>query len=130
MTVAAVRTALASITITDLDCFPYIPDTIDPPCMGVGRMLLKYDTAFRGLVEYEVTLHVFASRADSWQGQDDLSAYMEPTGSSSIKAALESDKTLGGACQTLRVESVEGPGLVDVGGTQFWSSSWTVRVWA
>ena len=129
MDLADVRDALAGITITDLDPYPFIPDSISPPTLAVGRMQIDYDQTFGGLEQAVVTLHVFASRADSQEGQATLLPFMAGTGASSIKAALEADRTLDGACDTLRVESCEGPGLVDVGGIQFWSSSWTVRVW-
>ena len=129
MNLATVRTALAAITITGLTARPFIPDSIDPPLLAVGRMRISYDKAMRGLQEVEITLHAFSSRADSQQGQDDLLPFMTESGATSVKAAIEADKTLGGACQALRVESCEGPGLSDVGGIQFWSSTWTVRVW-
>lgn len=126
MSLAEVRDGLAAVTVTGWDFKPFIPDTISPPTLAVGRIQVQYDKSMGGLLELTATVHGFASRADSQDGQDRLYPLMEKAG---LKALLEADRTLGGACEELRVEMCEGPGLVDVAGTQFWSSSWTVRVW-
>lgn len=126
MDLAGVKAALGSLTISGWDFKDSIPNVIYPPTVAVGRMRLDYNKAFGGLAFVEVTLHAFASMADNEQGQSDLLALMETDG---LKATVEADKTLGGTCQTLNVESSEGPGLVDVNGQQYWSSSWTVRVY-
>lgn len=127
MDLSAVRAGLAGVDYgDDVDAKPYIPDSIVPVTVAVGRMQLTYNRTYGGLVEVVITLHAFASRADTWQGQEDLLPLMSEDG---LKAAVEADRTLGGACQELRVESADGPGLVDVAGQQYWGSSWTVRVW-
>lgn len=128
MNLATVRTNLAAAAEAagDLDSLPYVPDSIAPPTLAVGRMQISYDQTMGGLVVAVVTLHAFTSRADSEQGQDDLLPLLAPDG---VKAAVETDRTLDGACQELRVESADGPGLVEVGGVQFWSASWQIRVW-
>lgn len=125
---AAVRTALAAAAgnAGDLDSLPFIPAALAPPTLAVGRMQLLYDRTFGGQVEAAVTVHAFASLADFQQGQDDLLPLLGPAG---VKAAIEADRTLGGTCETLRVESADGPGISDVGGQQYWAASWTVRVW-
>lgn len=128
MDLAAVRTGLAQAALAagDLDVRSFVPATITTPLVAVGRMVLTFDQTMGGLLEAVVTVHAFASLADSEQGQDDLVTLLAPGG---LKAALEADKTLGGACQELHVETADGPGLAEVGGQQYWSASWTVRVW-
>jgi len=120
---AAIRAGIAAVNYGDMDALPYIPDTITPITIAVGRMQMNYNQTMSGLVEVAVTLHAFSSRADTWQGQDDL---MAPGG---LKASLETDRTLGGVCSELRVETCDGPGIADVGGQQYWAANWTVRVW-
>lgn len=129
MDLAAIRTALAEAGAAagDLDSLPYIPASIAPPTLAVGRMQLTYDQTFGGLSVVEVTVYAFASLADNQQGQETLLPLLGPSG---VKAALEADRTLGGACQELRVESADGPGFADVAGQSYWSATWTVRVWA
>lgn len=129
MDLLAIRNALAEAGAAagDLDSLPYIPASIAPPTLAVGRMQLTYDETFGGLASAAVTVHAFASLADGQQGQDDLLPLLDPSG---VKAALEADRTLGGACQELRVESADGPGFAEVMGQSYWSATWTVRVWA
>lgn len=129
MDLLAVRTALAEAgqDAGDLDSLPYIPAVLSPPTLAVGRMQLTYDQTFGGLSTVVVTVHAFASLADNQQGQETLLPLLDPTG---VKAALEADRTLGGACQELRVESADGPGFAEVAGQSYWSATWTVRVWA
>ncbi len=132
MDLATVRANLATAAATasaSLDGFDYVPDVVYPPTVAVGRMRLDYNKSMGGLLEAEFTLHLFASRADTEEGQSVLIPFMGQSGATTIKGAVEADKTLSGACATLRVESADGPGLVDVGGVQFWAASWTVRIW-
>lgn len=129
MDLLAIRNALAVAgeAAGDIDSLAFIPSSIAPPTLAVGRMQLTYDETFGGLAAAVVTIHAFASLADTQQGQEDLLPLLDPSG---VKAALQADRTLGGACQELRVESADGPGISDVGGQQYWSATWTVRVWA
>ncbi len=132
MDLATVRTNLATAAATassDLVAVDYIPDVVYPPTVAVGRMRLDYNKSMGGLLEAEFTVHVFASRADTEDGQDVLVPLMGQSGATTIKGAIETDKTLSGACATLRVEVGDGPGLVDVSGVQFWASTFTVRIW-
>lgn len=128
MDLAAVRAALAlaAEAAGDLDCLAEVPVMIVPPTLAVGRMRLTYDTTFAGQLTAEITLHAFASLADNRQGQDDLLPLLAPDG---LKAAIEADLTLGGECDTLRVESADGPAFATVAGQDYWSATWTVRVW-
>lgn len=128
MDLLAVRNALAVAagSAGDLDAKAFIPGSITTPLVAVGRMQIAYDQAMGGLLEVTVTVHAFTSLADAQQGQEDLLPLLASSG---LKAALEADRTLGGACQELNVASADGPGISDVGGQQYWSASWTVRVW-
>lgn len=128
MDLLAVREGLASAggQAADMDAYHFIPGKISPPTLAVGRMQLTYNRSFGGLVEVAVTVHAFASLADQQQGQEDI---VQLLAAGTVKAAIEADRTLGGACEELRVESADGPGISEVGGQQYWSATWTVRVW-
>lgn len=128
MDLLAIRNGLAAAgeAAGDIDSKPFIPSSIAPPTLAVGRMQLTYDQAFGGLAVALVTVHAFASMSDTQQGQEDLLPLLDPSG---VKAAIEADRTLGGACQELRVESADGPGISEVAGQQYWSATWQVRVW-
>lgn len=127
--------ATATSVITGLQTFAALPDAIDPPTLGTTEVEWTFDNTFRGsgygLVEAAYVVGVFVSRGDSDKGRSLLVDYLAPSGSSSIKAAIETDLTLGGACKTLIVERVRGAyRLYTVGGTDYLGALIDVRVWA
>lgn len=108
MTPNGVRAGLGTAldTITGLRAFDYVPDSLSPPAAVVEPLEIDYDEAMRrGLDVYRAYILVIVGRMSDRSSQDRLDAYVTGSGSSSIKAALESDKTLGGACSTLQVTS-------------------------
>jgi streptogramin lyase len=58
-----------------------------------------------------VVLAGVAGGLDSAQSTIDV--YLSPAGTSSIKAAIEGDKTLGGTCDTLWVDSISDYDVVE-----------------
>jgi hypothetical protein len=66
----------------------------------------------------------FSERA----GQDKLDAYLAGSGSSSIKTAIEGDRTLGGTVNTLRVTGAEA-GTYDSQGVTFLSYRYRITIW-
>lgn len=108
MTPNGVRAGLGTAldTITGLRAFDYVPDSLSPPAAVVEPLEIDYDEAMRrGLDVYRAYILVIVGRMSDRSSQDRLDAYVAGSGSSSVKAALESDKTLGGACSTLQVTS-------------------------
>ena len=61
-------------------------------------------------------------------GQDKLDGLLTGTGSGSIKAAIESDKTLGGACSTLRVTQAI-PGQITVGSIEYLGYNYSIEIY-
>lgn len=126
----------AASVITGLQTYAALPDAIDPPTLGVTELEWTFDGTFSGaagygLVEASYTVGVFTSRGDSDNGRKLLVEYLAPTGSGSIKAALETDRTLAGACKTLIVERVRGAyRLYTIGGTDYLGALLDVRVWS
>jgi hypothetical protein len=59
---------------------------------------------------------------------DRIYAYMAPTGTESVKAAVETDKTLGGVVDSARVTRHEEPGFYDYGGTTLLGVEFTIEV--
>lgn len=95
-------------TISGLRCFDLIPDQVTPPTAIVGQLDFTFDiNNARGLDQANVDIIVIVQRFSERAGQNKLDAYLSGSGATSIKAAIEGDKTLGGACQTLRVTSAE-----------------------
>lgn len=92
-------------TITGLRTYSYVPEDIQAPAAVVDfPSVVSFDQAMsRALDAYEISVYVLVATSSDRKGQEKLANYVAGSGSSSVKAAIESDKTLGGACQTLRV---------------------------
>lgn len=108
MTPNGVRAGLGTAldTITGLRVFDYVPDSLSPPAAVVEPLEVDYDEAMRrGLNFYRAFILIIVGRMSDRSSQDRLDAYVAGSGASSVKAALEADKSLGGACSTLQVTS-------------------------
>ncbi len=106
-------------TITGLEALAYIPEIIVPPMALVDQLEIDFDSAnARGLDMAHVDVILIVARMDAQSGQDALDGYLAGTGSGSVKTAIEADKTLGGACSTLRVLSAN-PGTYQSAGIDF-----------
>lgn len=106
MTPSSVRAGLATAvdTIPGLRCFDYVPDSLSPPAAVVEPLEVNFDRAMGNGADYfRAFILIIVGRMSDRSSQDRLDAYLPPTGASSVKAAIEADRTLGGACSTLTV---------------------------
>ena len=116
-------------TIKGLRCYDIIPDLPQPPAAVVGQLDFTFDlNNARGLDQANLDVYVIVQRHSERTAQDDLDKYLQGSGDYSIKAAIESDLTLGGACNTLRVTSAES-GTYTSGDLQFISYRYRITVW-
>lgn len=132
-TVQELREGLAARlrTISGLRAASTQPDNPMPPQAIVNLDSITYDTAFaRGLDEYQFTILVIAGRVAERTAQNRLEAYLNPSGTSSIKTAIQGDRTLGGKAQTLRVTEVTSFGSINVGDVTYLAANITVVVYA
>lgn len=128
---SAVRNGLKAniATINGMRVYDLIPDVIVPPCAVVGQLDLTFDlNNSRGLDQANVDVFVIVQRFSERTGQDALDKYLAGSGADSVKAAIESDLTLGGACNTLRVTSAES-GTYQNNDQEFLSYRYRVTVW-
>ena len=133
VTVGALRAGLATNirTITGLRANAIQPDSPIPPQAVIFPTSITYDRTFkRGLDEYSFTVTLISSRADARNGQAIMDGFCAPTGSGSMKTAIESDRTLGGACQTLQVTELSAYGSTSIGDTIYLTADFTVIVYA
>ena len=122
-----IKTNLSSID--GLRCYDLVPDVIVPPCVAVGQLDFTFDlNNARGLDQANLDVFVIVQRFSERTGQDKLDKYLAGSGDSSIKAAIESDRTLGGACNTLRVTSAES-GTYQTGDIDYLSYRYRLTVW-
>lgn len=129
--ISGVRDALGKNlqTINGLRVYDTIPDIVTPPCAVVGQLDFTFDVNnMRGLDQASVDVFVIVQRISERAGQDKLDNLLAGTGNGSIKTALESDRTLGGLVDTLRVISAES-GTYTSGDQSFLSYRYNLTIW-
>ncbi len=111
---AGLETALA--TIPDVVTSAYMLDS--PPDLTLqvmGPDLVEYDLAMqRGLDRWTMIVQAFSGSPDTTAAQQNLDDWMAPRGTNSVKAAVESDVTLGGIVQSARVMRSSGYRIYDL----------------
>lgn len=130
--IVAVREALAGRLsgINGLRASATVLDAIAPPAAVVGEVEIDFDQSFaRGLDELRFKVRLYASRASERSGQQTLDSYLAGSGTKSVKANLEADKTLSGVVETLIVRSVTGYGVYEVAGTLYLGAEFAITVW-
>jgi len=118
--IASIRTGIATNlgTISGLrtSATGFVPDNINPPYAIVSPTTVDYHKTFStgGLNTYNFTVTVVVGRVSERTSQASLDAYCSPTGASSIKLAVESDRTLGGAAYDCVVTTMRNYGSITV----------------
>jgi hypothetical protein len=102
-----INTRLA--TITGLRTFTEQPSQVNAPVGYPNLDSITYHRSMRSTdCEMVFTVTVVVSRADERTGVASVDAYTSPTGTRSVKAAIEGDRTLGGIVMDSMVESASG----------------------
>lgn len=115
--------------IKGMRVYELIPTPAIAPCSIVGQLDFTFDlNNARGLDQANLDVVVLVGRFSERAGQNDLDKYLAGSGAYSIKAAIESDRTLGGACDTLRVTSAEA-GTYLSGDIEFLSYRYRVTIY-
>jgi len=125
------RTGLANrlATISGLRSLAYIPDNPQPPVAVVMPGRITYDQAFgRGSDEYSFTIMLIVGRVADRASQTTLDGYCESSGSRSVKAAIEGDRTLGGKALDCRVTEMTNQGSLAIGDVTYHTAEFNVSV--
>jgi len=110
-----------------------IPPCFDIELAGDG---VEYDEAMdRGADLWTWTIRALVPKTSDQGSQATLDLLIAPAGSSSVKEALESDPSLGGAADAIHVTKVSGPRQIGVPVPSappnvYHGCDWTVVVWA
>jgi len=132
-TVTQIRAGIATnlALISGLRTSALIPDAPQPPIAVVIPDSIEYDSAFhRGMDMFMYTVTVIVGRASDRTAQTSLDNFCNPLGASSIKTAIETDRTLGGVAQTLRVTDMKMYGSMTIGDTVYLTADFSVTVYA
>lgn len=131
--ITALRTKLAENigTIAGLRTSAEMPDNPNPPIAIVRPAGIQYDQSFaRGLTRYQFVVVVIVGRVAEKTAQRSLDAYCSSTGASSIKLAVESDKTLNGNCYDLRVTEMRNYTPIQLNEGTYLAAEFAVDVFA
>jgi hypothetical protein len=108
-----------------------IPDNPSPPIAIVGLQSVNYDGAFKqGLTTYNIIVTVIVGRPAEREAQRRLDAYASSSGPDSVKLAIQSDKSLGGAAFDVRVTDMNNIGAVLLGEATYLTADFAVTVYA
>lgn len=129
----AVRNAIATNigTISGLRTSAELPDNPNPPIAVVQLDTVNYDEAFQqGLTLFNFTIMVIVGRAAERHAQRKLDEYCSQGGASSIKLAVESDKSLDGNAYDVRVASMNNIGSLQLNDQEYLAAEFSVVVFA
>ena len=119
-------------TISGLRAFDYQPDQVNPPFAWPTLDEIRYhQTGFAaGGVVMDFTITLVVQRVSERVAQDALDQYMAWTGTKSLRAAIEADRTLGGVCEDLIVGSAGNFTNIDANDTLYLTVDFKVTVYA
>lgn len=127
------RTGLATNlgTIPGLRTSLDIPDNPNPPIAIVQFVRAEYHQDFRnGMTEYTFAVQVVVGRVDERTAQRNLDGYCSSDSASSVKKAIESNRTLSGNAFDVVVTEMSSYGSVLINDTTYLAAEFAVRVLA
>ena len=132
-TVDSIRQAIADklASIAGVQCSPWnLGTNFTPPVFQIaGNGPILYDR--RGWDKRTFVVQAIVGAVDDIGAQRRLSTFVESTGSSSVKAAIEDDPTLGNVVSDARVSEYLGDRAVTLpNGVEYLIGQWTVEVQA
>ena len=130
---AQMRTDLATRAdaISGLSVYDKIPEGIEVPAFVVGPVeSIVYNlTAGPTGALWVYLCRVYAARADSHEAQLDLGLYYAPTGTKSIKVALETEATSNtSSSHWTNVREAREPGVYSFGGVEYYGVEFVVEM--
>jgi hypothetical protein len=129
--IAEIRAGLAAniATIAGLRVASTVPDNPSPPIAVLSLNNITYDLDFnRGMTVYNFTVMIIVGRVAERNAQQRLDAFAG-NGASSIKTAVQSDRTLGGAAFDCRLSEMSTLGGVTIGEATYLAADFAVQVY-
>lgn len=118
-------------TVTGLRTFSYQPEQVNPPVAFPVLESIDYHKAFGGgNVQMRFTIIVIVGRYLDRVAHANLDGFLSYDGVTSLRAAIEGDRTLGGVAQTLVMDSSLSIGALPVAEAEFLQVSFSVLVHA
>jgi hypothetical protein len=118
-------------TITGLRTGSTIPENVNPPYAIVAPSSMNYHASMgNGMTTYNFIVTLVVGRADARSAQNALDAFCSSTGSSSIRSAVESDRTLGGKAFDCVVTQMRNYGSLSIGDNTYLAAEFDLTVQA
>ena len=120
-------------TIAGVRAYSYQPEQLNPPfAYPVLNTVSYHQTMGMGsaMTQFDWTVYVVVGRWVDRVAMTNLDGFLSPTGASSIRAALEGDLTLGGACQNLVVASSANISALEQDDAEYLQVSFSVTIYA
>jgi hypothetical protein len=130
--ISALREAIATnlATISGLRSSADLPDNPNPPIAVVSLESIDYDQAFNnGLTVFTFSIMVIVGRQSDRVAQRSLNGYASQSGASSIKTAVESDRSLDGNAADVRVSSMTSIGTLQLNDTDYLVAEFTATAY-
>ena len=132
-TVSQIKAGLASnlSTVSGLRAYAYQPDNVNTPFAWPLLDSIQYNGAMGGgLITHKFTVSVVVGRSAERTAQTLLDGYLSYKGATSIRQAIESDRTLGGVVQDLIVESADNISTLEANDATYLAIDFVVTVYA
>ena len=132
-TVSQIKTGLAAnlATVSGLRAYAYQPDNVNTPFAWPLLDSIQYNGAMGGgLITHKFTISGVVGRSAERTAQTLLDGYLSYKGSTSIRQAIESDRTLGGVVQDLIVESANNISTLEANDATYLAIDFVVTVYA
>ena len=119
------------LTIPGLRAHGELVDNPNPPVAMVELESIDYNQAMKqGLTIYNFIITVIVGRAAEREQQRKLDLYLQPFGEFSVKAGVESDRSLSGEVHDLQVVSAGSTGSIQLNDQTYLAAEFTVTVYA
>jgi hypothetical protein len=114
--------------IAKLRVYDFPSSKVDPPAAVLSLPETPYDVTLGGRSDvWTFPVWVLVSKADDRSAYKEMIPYLDAEGERSIRAMIEADRTLGGACDTCAVVNAR-PQFASVGGVEFLAIEFTLEV--
>lgn len=117
-------------TIPGLRVVDTLPDLVNPPMAMISLDSIAYNKQNqKSMAEYTFKINVVVGRVSERIAQQNLDLLVAPEGDS-VKAAVESDRTLGGYAYDVFIPALVAMGSIQINAIDYLSAEFSVQVFA
>lgn len=127
---AGLKTPLA--TISGMNAYARRPAKLNLPAAVVESINAEYGQTFGdgALTQYRVDMMLLVKTAMTEEAEEELEGYLQPSGATSVRAAIKADSRLGGVADKAFVVRFRDAGMLEYQGNQYLGAVVEVEVWA